>query len=108
MTHSISTLFFRYKNFKNVKEKFHRIISPHLKAFSKKEKKEGQPIYIQVDLYLNFVNYQSCLKVNKILNLLFQHSFMPVVTRPSRISKNNAALIDNMNINSFSDWNTAT
>ena len=45
MTHSILTLFFRYKNFKNVKEKFHRI-SPHLKAFSKKEEKEGQPIYI--------------------------------------------------------------
>ena len=42
---------------------------------------------IQDDLSLKLLDHQSCPKVNKHIILLFQHSFIPVSTRPTRISK---------------------
>ena len=59
--------------------------------------------YIRGDINLNILGYQSFCKVNKYLNLLSQHSFLPVVTKPSKVSKNNAALIDHVNTSSFDD-----
>ena len=68
-------------------------------------KKADQPTYIQRDLNLD---YHTFPKVNKYWNLLFQHSFIPAVTRSPRISENKAILTDNINRNSFIDSSTTT
>ena len=58
----------------------------HFENFFQKTKKAYRPIYIQGSLNLNLLDYQSCPKVNKYLNHLFQHSFISVVTRPIRMT----------------------
>ena len=65
----------------------------------------NQPIHIQGDLYLSIWDYQSSLKVNKYLNLLFQHSFILAVTRPTRVPK---TLMKHLNTNSFAHSSIAT
>ena len=72
--------------------------------FQKKQKTKNEKCRltdIQGDLNLKLSDYQSCSKVNEYLNLLFQHSFIRVITRPTRISKNNSTLLERMNTNSF-------
>lgn len=78
-----------------------------MKTFPKNEKTD-QPIYIQDDLNLNLLDYQSCSKVNKYLNLLFQYSVVQPVSRPTRICKNNATSIDHKNTTSFVDSSITT
>ena len=64
----------------------------YLKNIFQKTKKADRQLNIQGDLNLNLLDYHTCAKVNKYLNLLFQHSFIPAVTRPTRIFKNNSTL----------------
>ena len=41
------------------------------------------------------------IKVKNYLNLLFQKNFIPVINKPTRASRNNATIIDHININHF-------
>lgn len=52
--------------------------------------------------------YQSCPRVSKYFSHIIQLIFTPVVTGPTRISKTNTKLIDNVNTNYFVDLNITT
>ena len=46
------------------------------------------------DSNLNLIDYQSNPKVRDFVNLIFQHILVPTVNKPTRVTKNNAALIE--------------
>ena len=48
------------------------------------------------------------LNLNLIVNLIFQHSLVPIVNKPTRVTKNNATLIDYIITNSFMDQENLT
>ena len=50
---------------------------------------------------LNLIDNEKNIKVKNYLNLLFQKNFIPVTNRPTRVSRNNATIIDHINTNYF-------
>ena len=57
----------------------------------------NQTIYIAGDTNLNWFDYETNIKVKNYLNILFQKKFIPVIYRPTRVSRNNATIIDHIN-----------
>ena len=47
-------------------------------------------------------------KLETFVNLIFQHSLVPIVNKPTRVTKNNATLIDYIITNSFMDQENLT
>ena len=58
-------------------------------------------IYIAGDTNLNLIDYETKVKVKNYLNLLFQKNFIPVINKPTRVSRNNATIICYINTNNF-------
>ena len=52
--------------------------------------------------------YRSNANVRHLVNLIFQHNLVQIVNNHNRVTKNNAALIDYIIINSFTDWENLT
>ena len=57
--------------------------------------------YITDDFNLNLLDYKTNTKVKSYLNMIFAHSFIPLINKPTRISRNNATLIDHILTNTF-------
>ena len=43
------------------------------------------------------------MKVRDFIKLIFKHSLVPIVNKPTRLTKNKATLIDYITTNSFTD-----
>ena len=59
-------------------------------------KNSNKAIYIAGD-----TNLDTNIKGKNDLNLLFQKNFIHVINKPSRVSHNNATIIDHINTNHF-------
>ena len=53
------------------------------------------------DTNLNLIDYETNIKVKNRLDLLFQKNFIPVINKLTRVSRNNATIIDHINTNHF-------
>ena len=73
----------------------------YLENFFNKIKSPNKAIYIVGDTNLNLIDYKTNIKVKNYLNLLFQKNFIPVINKPTRVSRNNATIIDHINTNHF-------
>ena len=69
----------------------------YLENFFNKMKHFNKAIYIVGDTNLNLIDYETNIQVKNYLNLLFQKNFIPVINKPTRVSRNNAAIIDHIN-----------
>ena len=52
------------------------------------------------DFNMNLLDFEQNKKVQKFLNIMFRHSWMPVINKPTRVTKNIATAIDHIFINS--------
>lgn len=57
-------------------------------------------IFIMGDFNANLLNVETNQSTNAFLNLMYSHSFYPLITKPTRISTTSATLIDNIFCNS--------
>ena len=80
----------------------------YLKTFLAKSKTTDKTRFLVGDLNLNLINYQSNAKVRDFVKLIFQHSLVPIVNKLTRVTKNNATLIDYIITNSFMDQENLT
>ena len=80
----------------------------HLNTFLAKSKISDKTCFLVGDLNFNLIDYQSNVKVRNFVNLIFQHSLVPIVNKPTRVTKNNVTLIDYIIINSFIDQENFT
>ena len=80
----------------------------YLNTFLAKSKATDKTCLLVGDLNLNLIDYQSNAKVRNFVNLLFQHSLVPIINKPTRVTKNNATLIDYIVTNSFTDQENLT
>ena len=87
-------------NIEVFEDSFKKILAP--------KKHKNNPIYITGDLNLNLLDYKSNAKVKSYLNIIFAHSFIPLINKPTRISKNNATVIDHLLTNTFINENYLT
>ena len=62
-------------------------------------KNSNKAIYIVGDANLNLIDFETYNKVKNYLNLLFQKAFISAINKPTRVSLNNATVIDHINTN---------
>ena len=62
-------------------------------------KNPNKAIYIVGDTNLNLIDYETNIEVKNYLNLFFQKNFILVINKPTRVSRNNATIIDHINTN---------
>ena len=67
----------------------------YLNTFLAKFKTTDKTCFLVGDLNLNLIDYRSNAKVRDLVNLIFQHSLVPIVNKPTRVTRNNAPLITN-------------
>ena len=80
----------------------------YLNTFLANCKTTDKTCFLVGDLNLNLIDYQSNAKVRNFVNLIFQHSLVPILNKPTRVTKNNATLIDYIITNSFTDQENLT
>ena len=80
----------------------------HSNTFLAKSKTTDKTCFLVGNLNLNLIDYRSNAKVRNFVNLIFQHSFVPIVNKPTRVTKNNATLLDYIITNSFNDQENLT
>ena len=83
-------------------------LKAYLNIFLAKSKITDKTCSLVGDLNLNLINYQSNVKVRNFVNLIFQHSLVLIVNKPTRVTKNKATLTDYIITNSFTDQENLT
>ena len=73
----------------------------YLKDFTNKAKNNGKDLYIVGGLNLNLLDHSTNSKVKDYLNIVFQNLLIPMINKPTRVSKSNATIIDHILTNSF-------
>ena len=63
--------------------------------------KSNKLFYATGDFNLNVLDYNKNEKVTKFLNLTFEYGFVPVINKPTRVTKNSATAIDHIITNSL-------
>ena len=79
-----------------------------LKDIIIKNKKTSKSLYIVGDLNLNALDYECNSKVKNFFNLIFQQGLIPVINKPTRITKKSATAIDHIMTNTFVDADITT
>ena len=65
-------------------------------------------MYLIGDFNLNVLDYETNTKVKKKFNLIFQHGFITVINKPTRVTRKIATAIDHIITNSISLSNITT
>ena len=65
-------------------------------ALMLKISRENKICYLMGDYNLNLMNYNNHQFTNEFLDSMFSSMFVPLITRPTRITSNTATLIDNI------------
>ena len=79
-----------------------------MNTFLAKSKTTDRTCFLAEDLNLNLIDYQSNTKVRDFVNLIFQDSLVPIANKPTRVTKNNATLIDYIITISYMDQENLT
>ena len=66
-----------------------------------KIQKEGKICYLLGDYNINLFNYGVHSPTAEFIDLMYSHSFVPLINRPTRISGQSATLIDNIFTNNY-------
>ena len=67
-----------------------------LKDIIAKNYKTSKKIYLIGDFNLNVLDYETNTKVKGFINLLFQHGLIPIINKPTKITKTTAKAIDHI------------
>ena len=73
----------------------------YLKSVLSKLKNSNKQLYLIGDFNLNLLDYSTNTKVKNFINLLFQHGLMPLINKPTRVTRRSATLIDLIITNQF-------
>ena len=75
---------------------------------SAKSKTTDKTCFLVGYLNLNIIDYESNAKFRDFVNLMFQHSLVLIVNKPTRVTKNSVKLIHYIITNSFTDQENLT
>ena len=72
-----------------------------------KTKESNKKFHIAGDFNLNVLDHDNCKKVQNFLNLLYKNNMIPIMNKPTRVTRKTAAAIDHIT-NCFVDTNSKT
>ena len=67
--------------------------------------RENKLVYLMGDFNINLFNFDKYLLTNDFLNLMYTHSYIPLITKATRVYKSSATLIDNIFTNTVGSDN---
>ena len=73
----------------------------YLKNTFLKNKSACKTMYLVGDFNLNVLDYKINKKIQNFFDLIFQHGLIPIINKPTRITKRNATAIDHIITNSY-------
>ena len=73
----------------------------YLKEFFSKHLKTNKTIHLAGDFNLNVIDYETVTKVKNFFNLIFEHGLVPVINKPTRVTKKSTTAVDHIITNSF-------
>ena len=79
-----------------------------LKELFNKNKHSNRAMYIAGDFNLNVLDHSTNKKVKNFLNLLFQNNLIPLINKPTRITRHTETAIDHIITNTFLDTKLIT
>ena len=65
--------------------------------------REHKYCYLTGDYNINLLNYSKHAETTSFIDILYAHSFMSLINRPTRVAKESATLIDNVFTNCYSN-----
>jgi len=71
-------------------------------------KVENKLCYIMGDTNINLLNSESHADTGKFLDIMYSYSFIPLITKPTRVTHDSATIIDNIFSNDITYCNTNT
>ena len=71
-------------------------------------KKSNKKFHITGDFNLNVLDHDNCKKGQNFLILLYQNNTIPIINKPTRVTKKTATAIDHIITNCFVDTNFKT
>ena len=78
-----------------------RTFNEKLESILHKIRRENKVSYILGDFNINLLNNDYHQPTGEFFNLMSSNSFLPLITRPTRVTANSATLIDNIFTNHF-------
>lgn len=63
-------------------------------------------VYISTDQNFDLLKMETHIQTTHLFNTFMEYSFLPVISKPTRITENTSTLIDNVYVNNISDENT--
>ena len=76
-------------------------LEKYLKDFRNKVKNNGKDLYLVGHLNLKLLGHSTNSKVKEYLKIVFQNLLIPIINKPTRVSKSNVTIIDHILTNSF-------
>ena len=70
--------------------------------------KQENQTKISADFNLNVLDHDNCKNVQSFLNLLYQNSMIPIINKPTRVTRKSATAIDHIITNCFAESNFKT
>ena len=67
--------------------------------------KENKLVYLMGDFNINLFNSDKYIPCSDFLNLMYAHSYIPLITKATRVTKSSATLIDNIFTNNIGSDN---
>ena len=68
-------------------------------------RRENKTCYFLGDYNINILNYESHVQTAQFVDMMSSNVFLPLITRPSRVTALSATLIDNISTNDIGDIN---
>ena len=65
--------------------------------------REHKYCYLMGDYDINLLNYSKYAETTSFIDILYAHSFLSLINRPTRVAKESATLIDNIFTNCYSN-----
>ena len=82
------------------------VFNEHLTTLLSAVKLENKLCYCMGDYNINIMNSESHGDTGKFLDIMYSFSFIPLITRPTRVAINSATIIDNIFSNDIAYCNT--
>ena len=64
-------------------------------------RRSNKDLYLVGDFNINVLDYENNVKVKNFVNFAFQNSLMPLINKPTRVTRTNAAAIDHIFTSAF-------
>ena len=75
-----------------------------LKDVFNKTKNSNKMLHIAGDFNMDLLDYEKCKKVQEFLNLIYENSMIPIINKPTRVTRQNATTIDYILTNCFANF----